>query len=145
MQRHPVLLTPRSEPTCNSGPRTIRSPFRAGRSGGLAAPDPRLPWPRFLSRRRPEEKGTPLSRRTRIITASCVAALALGACNKNKTPPPPPELSVTLVDPGEAPLERMQYAIPEGTALASLLTVRDLEIERDASAEADEAFGVLPG
>lgn len=107
--------------------------------------DPRLPRRRFLSRRRPEERGSPLSHRTTIIATAFVASLALSGCKKNKTQPPPPELVVTLVDPGEAPLERMQYAIPEGTALKSLLTLHDLDMERDESEEADEAFGVLPG
>ena len=47
-----------------------------------------------------------------ILGACLLAALATIGCKKKKTTPPPPELSVTLVDPGEAPLEPLRYAIP---------------------------------
>lgn len=81
-----------------------------------------------------------------IIFATClVAAFVTTGCKKKKTLPPPPELSVTLVDPGQAPHEPMLYAIPPDTALKSLLDIRDVEASADASTDADDAFGTLPG
>lgn len=84
-------------------------------------------------------------RRTIAIALCVLGATSLAACKKKKAGPPPPELSVTLLDPGTAPLEPLQYAIPVDTTLKSLLTVRDIDAAADASDDADDAFGVLPG
>lgn len=81
-----------------------------------------------------------------IAIAACVVAAVLAVgCKKKKTKPPPPELSVKLIDPGATPQQPLQYAIPEGAAVRSILTVRDLDAAGDASEDADDAFGVLPG
>jgi hypothetical protein len=83
-----------------------------------------------------------------ILVALCVAgALFVAGCKKNKTVPPPPELAVTLVDPGETPRRALQYAIPPDTVVRSLLTIRDVDLEVDVQEreDADDAFGVLPG
>ncbi len=73
------------------------------------------------------------------------AAVVTASCKKNKTTPSPPELSVTVLDPGAQPLERLQYAIPPDTVVRSLLDLRDIEAAADESVDADDAFGVLPG
>ena len=81
-----------------------------------------------------------------VAIAICiVAVLTVAACKKRKTTPPPPELSVALIEPGQAPREVLQYSIPPETALRSLLTVRDVAAGRDQSEYADKAFGVSPG
>jgi hypothetical protein len=82
----------------------------------------------------------------RIVLGGCLlAALVTTGCKKNKTTPPPPELSVTLVDPGEAPLETLRYAIPPNTTLQSLLEVRNIETDVQGSEESVDNFGVMPG
>lgn len=86
-----------------------------------------------------------MTKRITIVAVVFVACFAVVGCKKNKTKPPPPELSVTLVDPGEAPLQTMQYAIAPETAMKSILTVRDLESQTEESEDAGDAFGVLPG
>ena len=65
-----------------------------------------------------------------ILGACLVAALGTVGCKKKKTTPPPPELSVTLVDPGQAPLEPLRYAIPPDTVVKSLLDIRDVDAAR---------------
>lgn len=80
-----------------------------------------------------------------ILGACLLAAFAATGCKKKKTTPPPPELTVTLVDPGQSPLETLQYAIPEGTALKTLLDIRDSEAEIEETEDSANAFGVLPG
>lgn len=81
-----------------------------------------------------------------IVLGGClVAALVTAGCKKNKTTPPPPELSVTLVDPGEAPLEALRYAIPPDTVMQSLLEVRAIETEVEGSEGSADAFGIMPG
>jgi hypothetical protein len=80
-----------------------------------------------------------------ILGACLLAALATTGCKKKKTTPPPPELSVTLVDPGEAPLETLRYAIPPDTAVRTLLDIRDTEATREETEDSADAFGVLPG
>jgi hypothetical protein len=81
-----------------------------------------------------------------IILAACLllSLVAIG-CKKNKTTPPPPELSVTLLDPGEAPLDTLQYAIPPDTVVQGLLDVRDVEATSGRTEDSVNAFGVLPG
>ncbi len=79
------------------------------------------------------------------IAVCLVAVLTVAGCKKKKTTPPPPELTVTLVDLGEAPRQLVQYSIPPETRLKSLLTIRDLDAAGDQSEDADDAFGVLPG
>jgi len=80
-----------------------------------------------------------------ILGACLLAALATAGCKKNKTAPPPPELSVTLVDPGEAPLELLRYAIAPNTILRTLLDIRDAEVTVEETEGSTDAFGVLPG
>ncbi len=80
-----------------------------------------------------------------ILGACLLAALAVGGCKKNKTTPPPPELSVTLVDPGQAPLEPLRYAIPADTVVRSLLDIREDEVSAEQTEDSEDAFGVLPG
>lgn len=81
-----------------------------------------------------------------IAVAACVVAAVFAVgCKKKKTKPPPPELTVKLLDPGAAPHQPLQYAIAPDTALKSLLHVRDLDSAGDESGDADDAFGVLPG
>jgi hypothetical protein len=81
-----------------------------------------------------------------INLGACVlAALVTVGCKKKKTTPPPPELSVTLLDPGEAPHEPIQYAIPPGTVIQSLLDIRDVEANIEETEDSEDAFGLLPG
>ena len=80
-----------------------------------------------------------------ILGACLLAALAMTGCKKKKTTPPPPELLVTLVDPGEAPLESLRYAIPADTTVRTLLDIRDTEATREETEDSADAFGVLPG
>jgi len=79
-----------------------------------------------------------------ILGACLLAALATIGCKK-KTTPPPPELSVTLIDPGQAPLETLRYAIPAGTVVRTLLDIRDSEATLEETEDSADAFGVLPG
>ncbi|MBT8451931.1 MAG: hypothetical protein KJO40_08205 [Deltaproteobacteria bacterium] len=82
----------------------------------------------------------------KIILGACLlASLAAIGCKKNKTSPPPPELSVRLVDPGEAPLEPLRYAIPPDTVVKSLLDIRDVDVAAEETEDSEDAFGVLPG
>lgn len=80
-----------------------------------------------------------------ILSACLLAAIATFGCKKNKTTPPPPELSVTLVDPGQVPLEPLRYAIPPDTVVKSLLDIRDVEASAERTEDSEDAFGVLPG
>jgi len=81
-----------------------------------------------------------------IILGACIlAALATIGCKKKKTGPPPPELSVKLIDPGQAPLELLQYAIPANTVVRTVLDVRDTEATLEETEGSADAFGVLPG
>lgn len=81
----------------------------------------------------------------KMILVACVfAALATAACKK-KTGPPPPELSVTLVDPGETPRETMQYAIPAETAVRTYIEIRDIADDYEETEDSRDAFGVDPG
>lgn len=82
----------------------------------------------------------------KIILGACLlASLATIGCKKNKTSPPPPELSVRLVDPGEGPLEPLRYAIPPDTVVKSLLDIRDVDVAAEETEDSEDAFGVLPG
>jgi len=80
-----------------------------------------------------------------ILGACLLAALVTVGCKKKKTTPPPPELSVTLLDPGQAPHEPLQYAIPPGTVVQSLLDIRDVRADLEETEDSADAFGVLPG
>ncbi|MGB8222211.1 MAG: hypothetical protein WCF10_06475 [Polyangiales bacterium] len=79
-----------------------------------------------------------------IITAGIIAALCSLGCKK-KTTPPPPELSVTLIDRGNAPLSPLRYAIAPGTVVHSILEIRDVEATSEQTEQSQNAFGVLPG
>lgn len=78
------------------------------------------------------------------LLVSFLSLVAFG-CKKNKTTPPPPELSVTLLDPGQAPLEMLQYSIRPDTELRSWLDVRDVDSTSERTEDSVNAFGVLPG
>ena len=80
-----------------------------------------------------------------ILGACLLAALAASGCKKKKTAPRPPELTVTLVDPGQSPLEPLRYAIPAGTVVKTLLDIRDSEAVAEETEDSADAFGVLPG
>lgn len=80
-----------------------------------------------------------------ILGACLLAALVTIGCKKKKTTQPPPELSVTLIDPGEAPLESLRYTIPPDTVMRTLLDIRDSEVEIEQTEDSRDAFGVLPG
>ncbi|MGB5547489.1 MAG: hypothetical protein WBM74_13025 [Polyangiales bacterium] len=81
-----------------------------------------------------------------IILGACVfGLLATVGCKKNKTTPPPPELTVTLIDPGQTPLEPLRYAIPADTVVNTLLEIRDVEASAEQTEDSADAFGVLPG
>ena len=80
-----------------------------------------------------------------ILGACLLAALVTVGCKKKKTTPPPPELSVTLLDPGQAPHEPLQYAIPPDTVVQSLLDIRDVRADLEQTEDSGDAFGVLPG
>lgn len=80
-----------------------------------------------------------------IILCACLLA-ALGAVGcKKKTAPPPPEISVTLIDPGQMPVEPLRYAIPVGTVVNTILDIRDVAAAAEETEESVDAFGVLPG
>lgn len=87
-----------------------------------------------------------------IILGTCLlAAVASIGCKKKKTTPPPPELLVTLVDPGEAPLQPMRYAIPPGTVVRTLLEIRDVSSSTSDAEDTEELeefdgeYEILPG
>lgn len=80
-----------------------------------------------------------------VLSACLLASLATVGCKKNKTTPPPPEVSVTLIDPGQAPLEPLRYAIPPDTVVKTLLDIRDVEASAEQTEDSEDAFGVLPG
>ncbi|MBT8464233.1 MAG: hypothetical protein KJO57_06070 [Deltaproteobacteria bacterium] len=80
-----------------------------------------------------------------ILSACLLGVLATAGCKKNKTAPPPPELSVTLVDPGQTPLAPLRYAIPPDTVVRALLDIREVEASVERTEQSDDAFGVLPG
>jgi hypothetical protein len=81
-----------------------------------------------------------------IVLALCLlAALGVAGCKKNKTAPPPDELSVTLVDPGQAPREPLRYVIAPDTFVESLLDIRDVDATIETTEDSEAAFGVLPG
>jgi len=81
----------------------------------------------------------------RVLATWLFAAAALAGCEKNKTTPPPAELSVVLVEPGQAPLQSLRYLIAPDTVLESLLEIRDVDATIESTEDSDNAFGVLPG
>lgn len=88
---------------------------------------------------------TPQPMKNLVLGACVLAALVSQGCKKNKTTPPPPELAVTLVSPGESPLEPLRYAIAPGTVVQSLLEISDVEVTGDSTEKSQGAFGTLPG
>ncbi|MGB8329302.1 MAG: hypothetical protein WCE62_04180 [Polyangiales bacterium] len=72
-------------------------------------------------------------------------AVALAGCKKNKTTPLPAELSVVLIEPGQAPLQLLRYVIAPDTVVESLLEIRDVDATIEATDDSEDAFGVLPG
>jgi hypothetical protein len=80
-----------------------------------------------------------------ILTVCALGALVSIGCKKHKTAPPPAELVVTLVDPGESPLQPLRYAIPPGTVVDSILEISDVDTSSETTEESLAAFGTLPG
>jgi hypothetical protein len=80
-----------------------------------------------------------------VVAAVVVTLLAVAGCKKNKTQPPPPELSVKLLDPGATPQQTLRYSIPPDTTLKSILVIRDVASEAERTETSDDAFGLLPG
>ena len=72
-----------------------------------------------------------------------VGALAAGGgCKKDAPGPPPPELSVSLVEAGNEPRQTLRYAIAPDTVVQSVLEMRTSAV---ASEDVQNTFGVLPG
>ena len=86
-----------------------------------------------------------MSYRIRGVATVLLIVCAVAGCKKNKSEPPPPELSVKLVDSGATPQQTLRYSIPPDTALKSMLVVRDVVNEAERTETSDDAFGVLPG
>ncbi|MEM8606439.1 MAG: hypothetical protein AAGF92_05015 [Myxococcota bacterium] len=63
-------------------------------------------------------------------------------CKKDKPKPPPPELSVTLVDPGEEPRAALRYSVAPDTVVQSFLEVRTAAATTE---DVQDTFGFLPG
>jgi hypothetical protein len=80
-----------------------------------------------------------------ILGASLFALIATVGCKSKTTPPPPAELSVVLVDPGQTPLEPLRYLIAPGTVVQSELEIRDVDATIESTQDSRNAFGVLPG
>ncbi|MDH3622664.1 MAG: hypothetical protein OEQ49_02230 [Myxococcales bacterium] len=76
------------------------------------------------------------------LGACLVALLVTCGCKKDKPTPPPPELSVSLVEPGDKPHQVLRYAIYPGTVVRSVLEVRTAST---ATEDLQDIFGVLPG
>lgn len=83
--------------------------------------------------------------RTAIVTLGIFAAVFSAGCKSKKTSPPPPELAVKLLDPGDTPRRILQYVIPPETSVKSLLDIHDVDAAVAPSEEAGDAFGVRPG
>jgi len=80
-----------------------------------------------------------------ILGAFLFAMFAAVGCKSKKTTPPPPELAVTLIKAGQAPLQALRYRIAPGTVVESLLEIRDVDATIDITQNSRDAFGVLPG
>ncbi|MGB5813426.1 MAG: hypothetical protein WBG86_23020 [Polyangiales bacterium] len=85
---------------------------------------------------------------TRKKIALCmwlIACASMAGCKKDKPKPPPPELSVTLIEAGEQPRSTLRYAIAADTVVRSTLEVRTRTSTTEGEGEIENAFGVLPG
>jgi len=71
-----------------------------------------------------------------------VALAALGGCKKDAPQPPPPELSVTLVEAGLEPRHPLRYSVAPETVVQSVLEVRT---SATSTEDVEDTFGVLPG
>ncbi len=81
--------------------------------------------------------------RHEIAVAACFVALLITCgCKKDKPEPPPPELSVSLVEPGDEPRQVLRYAIYPGTVVRRVLEVRTASTVTE---DLQDIFGVLPG
>lgn len=80
-----------------------------------------------------------------ILGACLLATLVTIGCKKEKATPPPPELSVTLIDRGEAPVAPLRYSIAPDTVMRTLLDIRDSDVAIERTEGSEDAFGVLPG
>lgn len=81
--------------------------------------------------------------RHKIALGACFIALWITCgCKKDKPAPPPPELSVSLVEAGDEPRQLLRYAIAPGTVVQSVLEVRTAAT---ATEDVQDTFGVLPG
>ncbi|MEM7137694.1 MAG: hypothetical protein AAF500_14015 [Myxococcota bacterium] len=66
----------------------------------------------------------------------------VSGCKKDKPKPPPPELSVTLVEPGSEPRAPLRYAIAADTVVQSSMEMRTAATTTE---DVQDTFGVLPG
>lgn len=80
----------------------------------------------------------------KIASWACLVALlaTVWGCKKDKATPPPPELSVTLVESGGEPRQVLRYTIVPQTVVQSVLEIRTTAA---TSEDVQETFGVLPG
>lgn len=79
----------------------------------------------------------------KILAWACVAVLASTVgCKKDKPKPPPPELSVTLIEAGEEPREAARYSVAADTVVQSFMEVRTAAATTE---DVQDTFGFLPG
>lgn len=78
----------------------------------------------------------------KFLAWACVAVLAGSGCKKDKPKPPPPELSVTLVEPGDEPRAPARYSVAADTVVQSFLEART---SATTTEDVQDTFGFLPG
>ncbi len=76
------------------------------------------------------------------LRACFIALLFACGCKKDAPAPPPPELSVSLIEAGDEPRELLRYSIAADTIVQSILEVRTAS---RSTQDVQETFGVLPG
>jgi hypothetical protein len=80
--------------------------------------------------------------RCRIALGCFLVLLIACGCKKDKPEPPPPELSASLIEPGEEPRQLLRYTIAPGSVVRSVLEVRTASTTTE---DLQDVFGVLPG
>ena len=79
----------------------------------------------------------------KILAGTIVVVLASSfGCKKDKPKPPPPELSVTLIEPGEEPRAPIRYSVAADTVVQSFLELRTAAATTE---DVQDTFGFLPG